>query len=89
MNSVIIKQSMVVAQVVMYPSIPNFLAFALTADTDGQTDFTLPATPVAILVLAIQGILQSQLAGDFTIVNDTLTLSEGVDAGTLIAGIYV
>jgi hypothetical protein len=89
MNSVVIKQSQVVAQVVLYPSIPNFLPFLLTAATDGQTVFTLPGTPVAILLLAIQGVVQSQLAGDFTFSGTTLTLSSGVDAGTLIAGVYV
>lgn len=82
---------MVVGQVILYPTstLLTFIPFAITASVDGQTIFTLPSSPNSVLVTAIQGVLQSQAAGDFTIENDKLILTEGVDSGTLIAGIYV
>lgn len=91
MTAVIIKQHMVVAQVVLYPALADikFNSFALTAVSDGQVTFTMPVTPVSMVLLAIQGVVQSPDNGDYSFVGNVLTIPSGVDAGDLIAGVYV
>jgi hypothetical protein len=70
----------------MYPI--NFRDFTFTA-TQGQTVFTLPSTPVDPMILVwINGVGQNMAAGDYTVSGKTITLSEGVDAGDKIFGVY-
>ncbi len=90
-NSVTIRPEQVVVQVVLYPTNViglAFVPFAVIATIDNQTVFTLPSIPSTMLVVAINGILQSSVEGDFTVVGNQLTLNAGVDIGTLLAGIY-
>lgn len=67
----------------------NFTPFAVTATVDGQTQFTLPTDPIFMIWVSIQGVVQSQLAGDYTFAGNILTFSSGVSQGELIAGLYV
>lgn len=67
----------------------TFVPFYFVA-TEGQTVFTLASGPMTngMLLLAINGIVQSQAKGDFTVSGVTVTLSEGVNAGDIIGGCY-
>ncbi len=63
--------------------------YSFTAIQD-QTVFTLP-TPAktgGMQICVINGTQQNKAGGDFTIVGDELTLSEGVDAGDTVYGLY-
>ena len=74
---------------VTYIQTYNFQQFSIIATTPGQTVFTLPSNPILILLCTIQGISQSQLAGDFTLSGNVITFSSGVTMGQLVAGVYV
>ena len=67
----------------------TFVPFYFTA-TQGQTDFVLDSAPITngVLLLAINGIAQSQAKGDFSVDVATITLEPGVDAGDIVAGVY-
>lgn len=54
----------------------------ISATTNGQTVFTLPATPTAAHVVYVSGVEQSLT--NYTLVGSTLTLSVGVASGTEI-----
>ena len=71
------------------PKYNKFVPFHYLA-TEGQTEFELDSAPMAngILLLAINGIVQSQPKGDFDIDGVTITLSEGLNAGDILAGCY-
>lgn len=68
----------------------SIVTFSLTAASDGQTVFTLPsaAKPSGLVMAAINGAVQDQSAGDFTVSGSTLTLNAGVNAGDKIYGFY-
>lgn len=67
----------------------SFVPFFFTA-TDGQTQFTLPSTPMTngVIVVAINGIFQSEPKGDFSISGAILTLSDPLDSGDVLTGVY-
>lgn len=67
----------------------KFMPFSFIATQDGQTDFTLPATPVNMMLVAINGATQNgaKTPPDFTVSGTTLTLSDGVDAGDAVYGV--
>lgn len=69
----------------------NFVVrdFSFTA-TQGQTVFELPSDAKAngLINVVINGTMQNQAGGDFTIEGNILTLSEGVDAGDTVYGLY-
>ena len=66
---------------------PSFVPFSFVA-TEGQTIFTLDVTPGAVLALAIDGVMQNQDAGDFTVAGAVITLSSPVSVGTTVFGMY-
>jgi hypothetical protein len=66
--------------------VPTVTQFSFTA-TEGQTEFTLEGVPTLLHYLAINGVIQRQ-GTDYTIDDDVITLTEGVDAGTFVFGQY-
>lgn len=60
----------------------NFVASA------GQTILPLPTVPVSIIWLAINGTMQSQLAGDFTVSGNLITMADPLDLNDTVFGIY-
>lgn len=79
----IIKQSPIIKFNVF--NFAKFSSFYFEATENEQTVFTLPSTPVSIILLAINGIAQNE--NDFTVVDRTLTLANGVDADDLVYGV--
>jgi len=66
----------------------TLVPFLFTA-TAGQTVFNLASTPATgVILLAINGAVQSEAGGDFTVVGSTVTLAEGVDLNDKVFGIY-
>lgn len=68
--------------------ISQFIPFFLTATESNQTVFILPMVTLSIWV-AINGTEQSQAripTPDFTVSENILTLSEGVDIGDVVFG---
>lgn len=85
-----IQQVIEMIQVIAPSRPPSFLPYSFIATEDNQTVFTpLPATPLAIITLAITGTLQNELGTipDFTVSGLTITLSQGVAAGNTVYGI--
>ena len=66
--------------------VPTVTPFSFTA-TEGQSVFTLAATPTLLHYVAINGVIQRQNT-DYTISGAVITLVEGVDAGTIVFGQY-
>lgn len=60
----------------------NFVASA------GQTILPLPTIPISIIWLAINGTMQSQLAGDFTVSGNLITMADPLDLNDTVFGIY-
>lgn len=90
MTPIIIQQNSNNVQIIgSFTPVFNFTPFAITATMEGQTQFTLPTIPNFVIIMTIQGVVQSQLAGDFTLAGSVVTFSEGIGLGELIAGIYV
>lgn len=68
--------------------VAQFIPFFVTATIQGQTIFNLPAIALSIWV-AINGTEQSQAktpTPDFTVSENVLTLSSGVDIGDTVFG---
>lgn len=68
--------------------IAQFIPFFVTATVNNQTIFTLPAVALSIWV-AINGTEQSQAktpVADFSVSENILTLSQGVDSGDTVFG---
>lgn len=67
----------------------SFVPFYFTA-TNGQTQFILNSAPMTngVILLAINGIVQSQAKGDFTVSGSTITLQSGVSSGDIVGGVY-
>ena len=65
----------------------RFRKFSFTA-TQGQTHFILEALPITMIVVYINGVAQDEEIGDFTLTNRTIILSDGVDAGDHVFGVY-
>lgn len=58
---------------------------------EGQTDFELDYAPRenGVIVLAVNGILQSQSRGDFAIEGTkTIRFESGLDSGDIVTGVY-
>lgn len=72
-------------------TIGNFVGrtFNYTA-TGGENEFTLPASIASngIIILAINGAMQNQLGGDFSVSGDTVTLDENLVAGDKVYGAF-
>ena len=60
----------------------NFVA------TAGQTEFQLANVPLQVIICAVQGTLQNQIAGDFTVVGDLITFDQGIPLGYSVFGFY-
>jgi len=87
-QSLTIKQK--VASITVYaqePIMTRFTPFDFTA-TSGQDEFVLDTIPVQVVGLYINGTAQNEEAGDFTVSGKTITLSDGVDSGDHVFGIY-
>lgn len=82
----IIKQNNIIRAVKASTRV-SFVPFTFTA-TAGQTTFEFESIPAKVLVVVINGATQNEDAGDFTVVGDLLNLSEGVEAGDKVYGIY-
>ena len=55
----------------------------------GQSIFVLASVPaLGIILLAINGVAQSQAGGDYTLIGKTITLSQGVDLDDEVFGVY-
>lgn len=65
----------------------KFTDFTFTA-TQGQKVFTLGTTPLKVISVFINGTAQNGKASDYTLSGKILTLSEGVDAGDKVFGVY-
>ena len=67
----------------------HFVPFYFTA-TEGQSAFVLESAPMAngVLLFAINGIVQSQAKGDFSVAGSTITTDAGLSSGDIVAGIY-
>ena len=88
MNALIIQEVTMIKVCALNP-INNFLPFYFEA-TQGQTVFMLPAVALSCQLCAINGTAQSQAktpTPDFTINENILTLSEGVDEGDTVFGV--
>ena len=73
------------------PVMTTIAPFSFTATINGQTQFTLPVAPSIVICLFIMGTGQDQIAGDFTINGQTITLGNTapyINAGDLIFGAY-
>lgn len=82
-------QQLEVIQVCAQNPVAQFIPFYFSAVQD-QTVFTLPAVALSCQLCAINGTSQSQAktpTPDFTITDNILTLSEGVDLGDLVFGV--
>jgi hypothetical protein len=62
--------------------------FSFTASSPDQTDFDLVTEPASIALLSINGVMQNEEAGDFSVSGSVITLDEGVDVGDTIFGVY-
>ena len=73
-----------------FPIFPNFNPFSILAITNGQTVFTLPSYPImtALFILNINGVVQDQLNGDFTINGNVLTVNASLIIGDKLSGFY-
>lgn len=87
---VIVNQQKVIEAISQFPILPQYKNFSLVATSEGQTQFTLNDYPVltGILSVNLNGIAQDPLNGDYTIVNNILTMSPGVSLGDKVAGFY-
>ena len=65
----------------------RFRKFDFTA-SQGQTEFTLVSLPITMIVVYINGVAQNEEGGDFIMSNRTIILSEGVDEGDHVFGVY-
>lgn len=67
----------------------RFIPFSFIATSDGQTDFVLPVTPAAMMLVAINGTAQNgaKIPPDFVFSGVNLTLSDGVDSGDYVYGV--
>lgn len=65
----------------------RFAHFDFTA-TEGQTEFTLDTKPVQMVALYINGTPQNIEAGDYSLSAKVITLSEGVESGDHVFGVY-
>lgn len=86
-NPITILQTVEVINMCASNPVSNFIPFWFSA-TQGQTVFTLPAISLAAWV-AINGTSQSSAklpTADFTINENVLTLSSGMDAGDTVFG---
>ncbi len=74
---------------VVGPDINSFVArpFNFIASA-GQTVFPLTRIPVSVIWLAVNGTMQSQLGGDFTVSGNVITMADPLDAGDTVFGIY-
>jgi len=68
----------------------KFMQFSVTASSNGQTQFTLPGTPLldGLIIVWINGSGQNFAAGDFTVSANILTLNEGIDSGDKVYGFF-
>lgn len=86
---VVVQQKVV--QVTVYSeelAMPTrFRKFSFTATQD-QNHFILDTLPITMIVVYINGVAQDEEIGDFTLANRTIILSEGVDAGDHVFGVY-
>ena len=88
-EAITLIQELEVIEVCAQNPVAQFLPFYFDAIQD-QTVFTLPAIALSVPLCAINGTAQSQAktpTPDFTVVDNVLTLSEGVDAGDLVFGV--
>ncbi len=79
-----IIQTLEVINVCAQNPIAQFVPFAFVA-TQGQTVFTLSNVALAVW-LAINGTMQNQNAGDFSVNENIVTLNTGIDAGDTVFG---
>jgi hypothetical protein len=86
---VIIKRDNIIKVKSAFPIFPNFQNFSLIA-TGGQTVFTLPAYPIltGLFSLNINGTMQDELNGDYTISGNVLTVNAVLSAGDKLAGFF-
>lgn len=76
------------------PAIMNYRQFyfevGVTPGTvAGQRAFTLPSVASLMILVSVNGTSQNQLNGDFTIVGNVLTLSQGLNLNDNLFGIYI
>jgi hypothetical protein len=64
----------------------KYRPFLFTATQD-QTQFVLDFTPQSVIWLAINGAIQSSQQGDFSLVGNTITTNEGLNAGNKLFGL--
>jgi len=83
----VINRPQIVEVEVHGPSAVNFVPFYFVAEQD-QVEFILALTPIAVILLAINGEEKIQADGDFTVSGKNITLSEGVNAGDKVFGVY-
>lgn len=70
------------------PTVNNYRTFFLVA-TQGQTQFNIGFVPTAVIYIAINGIIQSQGDGDFTVNGQIITTSQGLDDGDKFFGLAI
>lgn len=88
-NDITILQTIQEINVCAQNPIAQFVPYYFVA-TANQTVFTLSAVALSVPLCAINGVAQSQAktpTPDFTINENVLTLSSGVDAGDLVFGV--
>ena len=86
---IIVQEKMEVHVESAFPIFPNFQNFSLIA-TEGQTVFTLPAYPIltGLFSLNINGTMQDELNGDYTVDGNVLTVNANLSAGDKLAGFF-
>lgn len=83
----VINRPQIIEVEVHGPSAVNFVPFYFVAEQD-QVEFTLALTPIALILLAINGEEKIQADGDFTVSKNKITLSEGINEGDRVFGVY-
>lgn len=86
----LLQEQKVIQAVSEFPILPKYRNFSQIATVNGQTQFTLTDYPVlsGIVSVNINGVAQDPLNGDYTIVNNILTLNPGIDLGDRVSGFY-
>ena len=83
----ILKQNNII-RVLRQATSKAFVPFTFTATVQGQVEFSLPSTPSVIILCCVNGTVQNQEAGDFTVNGKLLYIENGVDIGDNVFGIY-
>ena len=83
----ILKQNNII-RVLRQTASKVFVPFTFTATVQGQVEFELPSTPAVILLCCVNGTVQNQEAGDFTLTGKLLYIENGVDIGDKVFGVY-